>query len=136
MARNMILMVNSINKANFAGNRMLTCWSCHRGTQVPEVTPNLAAQYTIPDEDPNALEIAPDGPQEPTANQILDKYIQALGGAQRLAGVTSIAAKGTFEGYDTYHVKVPVEIYAKAPSQRAIIWHTQNGDSGTVFDGR
>src|SRR3984893_5400419 len=51
IARQMILMVNGINKANFGGRRALTCWSCHRGNQVPEVIPSLAAQYTIPPED-------------------------------------------------------------------------------------
>ena len=135
-ARNMIRMVDTINKSQFGGARMLTCWSCHRGAQVPELVPSLAAQYTIPPEDPNAIEIVPDGPQEPTADQILDKYIQALGGSQRLATVKSFAAKGAIEGYDTYHMKVPIEFYAKAPDQRAMIWHTQNGDSTVVFDGR
>jgi photosynthetic reaction center cytochrome c subunit len=136
IARQMILMVNGMNKANFGGRRALTCWSCHRGTQVPEVIPSLAAQYTIPPEDANQIEIVPDGPTEPTADQVLDKFIQALGGAQRLAGLTSFAAKGTVEGYDTYHMKVPVELYAKAPGQRALISHTQNGDTTTIFDGR
>ena len=134
-ARNMIRMVDTINKTQFGGARMLTCWSCHRGTQVPELVPSLAAQYTIPSEDPNAIEIVPDGPQEPTADQILDKYVQAVGGAPQLAGLKSVAAKGTIEGYDTYHMKVPIEIYAKAPNQRAMIWHTQNGDSSVIFDG-
>ena len=135
-ARRMIRMVDTINKTNFGGARMLTCWSCHRGTQLPEVIPSLAVQYAIPDEDPNALEITPDGPKEPTANQILDKYIAAIGGAQRLANLKSLSAKGTIEGFDTYHVKVPLEIYAQAPSRRTMISHTQNGDSMTVFDGR
>jgi outer membrane lipoprotein-sorting protein len=136
MARNMIRMVDSINKTQFGGRRMLTCWSCHRGNPGPEVIPSLAQQYTVPPEDPNAIEITPDGPKEPTADQILDKYIQALGGAQRLAGLTSFAARGTIEGYDTYHMKVPVEIYAKAPDRRTMVSHTQNGDSAVVFDGR
>jgi hypothetical protein len=142
MARNMILMVNNFNKTGFGGRRALTCWTCHRGTQVPEVIPSLAAQYTIAPEDANQIEIVPDGPTEPTADQVLDKYIQALGGAQKLAALTSFAAKGTIEGYDTYHMKVPVELYAKtgnqanAPRQRMMVSHTQNGDSTTTFDGR
>ncbi len=136
MARNMILMVNNFNKSGFGGRRALTCWTCHRGTQAPEVVPSLAAQYTIAPEDANAIEIVPDGPTEPTADQTLDKYIQALGGAQKLAALTSFAAKGTIEGYDTYHMKVPVELYAKAPRQRVLISHTQNGTSTTTFDGR
>ena len=76
MARAMMVMVNGINRNNFGGRRVLTCWSCHRGVQVPEVTPSLAVQYTVAEEDPNAMEIVPSGPQEPTATQILDKYIR------------------------------------------------------------
>jgi outer membrane lipoprotein-sorting protein len=136
VARGMIQMVNAINRSNFGGRRALTCWSCHRGSQVPEVIPSLAAQYTIPPEDANQIEIVPGGPTAPTADQVLDKYIQAIGGTQRLGGLTSFAAKGTIEGYDTYHVKVPMELYAKAPGQRALISHTQNGDNTTIFDGR
>src|ERR1700745_1400133 len=43
-ARKMILMMNAINKSYFGGARKLTCYSCHRGTDFPEVTPNLAEQ--------------------------------------------------------------------------------------------
>ncbi len=135
MSRQMILMVNGFNKTGFGGRRMLTCWTCHRGTQAPEVIPSLASQYNVAPEDPNAIEIVPDGPKEPTADQLLDKFIQASGGAQRLAALTSWTAKGTIEGYDTYHMKVPVEIYEKAPAERTMISHTQIGDAVTVFDG-
>ena len=135
-ARAMIRMVQAINQAQFGGRRAITCWSCHRGTQAPQLIPSLMEQYNIPPEDANLIEIAPDGPTEPTADQILDKYLQALGGAQRLTGLSSFAAKGTIEGYDTYHVKVPLELYAKSPGQRTMIAHTQNGDNTTVFDGR
>jgi len=125
-----------MNKANFGGRRALTCYTCHRGTQVPEVIPSLMEQYSVPPEDPDRIEIVADGPREPTADQILDKYIGALGGAERLSALTSFIAKGTIEGYDTYHVKVLLEIYAKAPNQRKMIYHTQNGDSTSVFDGQ
>ena len=135
-ARRMIAMVQNMNKANFGGRRALTCYTCHRGSQVPEVIPSLMEQYSVPPEDADRIEIAPDGPKEPTADQVLDKYIGALGGAERLAALTSFIAKGTIEGYDTYHVKVPLEIYAKAPHQRKMVYHTQNGDSTSVFDGQ
>jgi outer membrane lipoprotein-sorting protein len=136
MARSMILMVNDINKTKFGGRRALTCYSCHRGAETPRVVPSLADQYGVPQEDPNLVEIVPDAPQGPTAEEILDKYIQAVGGAQKLAGLTSFVGKGTYEGYDTYHAKVPFEIYAKAPAQLTTIAHTQNGDTTTTFDGR
>jgi photosynthetic reaction center cytochrome c subunit len=135
-ARAMILMVNAINMGSFGGRRALTCYSCHRGAEHPKVVPSLADQYTVPVEDPNEIEIVKDAPQGPSADQILDRYIQAIGGAQRLASLTSFAGKGTYEGYDTYHEKVPLEIYALAPGRRTTIAHTQNGDSTTTFDGR
>jgi photosynthetic reaction center cytochrome c subunit len=136
MARNMILMVNDINKTKFGGRRALTCYSCHRGAEAPRVIPSLADQYGVPPEDPNVVEIVADAPKEPTADQLLEKYIQAVGGTQKLAALTSFLGKGTYEGYDTYHEKVPFEIYGKAPAQLTTVAHTQNGDTTTTFDGR
>ena len=135
-ARLMITMVNNINKTNFGGRRALTCYSCHRGGERPKVVPSLAEQYAVATEDPNEVEIVANAPAGLSADQILDKYIQAAGGAQHLASLTSFVGKGTYEGYDTYHVKVPLEVYAQAPRQLAEVVHTQNGDNTTVFDGR
>jgi hypothetical protein len=70
------------------------------------------------------------------ADQVLDKYIQAVGGAQRLAAFTSFAAKGTNAGYGPEGEKRPVEVYAKATGQRTVITHTADGDSTTTYDGR
>ena len=47
-ARKMILMVNALNKNNFGGVRMVTCYSCHRGDEVPRVRPCLSEQYGVP----------------------------------------------------------------------------------------
>jgi outer membrane lipoprotein-sorting protein len=137
-ARKMILMVNGLNKANFGGKREVTCYSCHRSDARPKVTPSLAEQYgTPPPDDPNELEIAEaPNPTAPSADQILNKYIQALGGAQRLASVTSFVGKGTYEGFDTEGDKFPVEIYAKAPNQRTTIVHLRAGDNVRTYDGR
>ena len=44
-ARKMILMVKTINANNFGGVREVTCYSCHRGSDRPKVTPSLAEQY-------------------------------------------------------------------------------------------
>ena len=32
VARNMVKMVTAINKDNFAGRQVVTCWTCHRGS--------------------------------------------------------------------------------------------------------
>src|SRR5438876_8701589 len=95
-ARRMIQMVTAINKDNFGGRQMVTCWSCHRGGDHPKITPNLATLYNMPDEPDD---VVPSAPGAPPADQILDKYIQAIGGVQRLASLTSFIAKGTSVGY-------------------------------------
>jgi photosynthetic reaction center cytochrome c subunit len=133
MARRMVQMVTAINRDNFGGRQMVTCWSCHRGSDHPKITPDLATLYNRPDESDDVVSPAPNAP---SADQILDKYIQAVGGAQRLASLTSFIAKGTTVGYGPEGTPRPVEIYAKAPNQRTTIIHTQNGDNTTVYDGR
>jgi photosynthetic reaction center cytochrome c subunit len=132
-ARQMMLMMNAINRTYFGGEREVTCYSCHRNANLPKVTPTLAEQYftALPD-DPE--EIAEQDPGGPKPDQVLDKYIQALGGAQKLATFKSFVAKGTYQGYDT--APVPVEIYAKAPNQFFQVAHMPNGDSTWVDDGR
>lgn len=135
MARTMVQMVNTINKNNFGGRRVITCYSCHHGNERPKDIPSLAIQYGTPEEDPNEIEIPPQAVSGPSADQILDQFVAALGGSSRLSALTSLIAKGTYEGYDTYHEKVPFELYAQAPAQLTTVIHTQNGDSTTVFDG-
>ena len=134
-ARRMLLMVTAINKDNFSGVRSVTCYTCHRGDLRPKIVPNLAAQYATPVEDPNEVTMLP-ASAGPSPDQIFDKYIQALGGAQRLSALTSFSGKGTFIGFETEQTKVPMEIFAKAPGQRAMIVHTRIGDSVRIYDGR
>ena len=97
--------------------------------------PNLVAQYAEHVEDANEVVInrIPGGP---TVDQVFDKYIQALGGAQQIGRLTSYSAKGTYVGFDTHHSKIPVEIYAKAPNQKTTIIHGAFGDKTWVYDGR
>jgi len=138
MARRMILMVDAFNKSNFGGKREVTCYSCHRGDARPKVTPSLAEQYSTPlPDDPNEIEISETPiPNAPSADQLLDKYIQALGGAQRLSSVTSFVARGTYTGFDTGISKVPVDVYAKAPNLRTTVVHLSSGDNIRTSDGR
>src|SRR6266478_28493 len=137
-ARRMVLMENLINRADFGGVRMVTCYTCHRGFQHPEVTPSLDEQYGAPPPaDPDQVEVLPNTPPDPSAaEQVLDKFIQAVGGAQQLAKLNSFAAKGTYAGFDTNFQKVPAEIFAKAPNQLTMTNHLPGGDDTTAYDGR
>jgi hypothetical protein len=136
-ARRMVQNVNTINKTLFGGREAVTCYTCHRGSPTPKVVPSLVEQYSEPPpDDPNEVEISPRTINGPTADAVLDRYIQAIGGAQRVAALTSWTGKGSYEGFDSYHGKVPVDVYAKSTGERSVIAHTQNGESIIAYDGR
>jgi len=136
VARRMVQVMNNVNKANFGGAQMVTCWTCHRGSASPSVTPSIDAIYSEPVAVPtDILPAATSGTVQPTADQIFDKYIQALGGADKLAKLTSYSAKGNSLLYDASR-KDPVEIYAKAPDQLAIFVHQREGLLARTSDGR
>jgi hypothetical protein len=140
-ARRMTIMVNNINKMNFGGRPVVTCWTCHRGEAGPaKGVPNLTVQYSAPPEDANEVEVIKQAPNSPAPDQVFAKYIQAAGGAERLNALTSITAKGMYDGWDTDHVKVGVEVYAKAPAQRTTVVHMmiegKVEDNVRTFDGR
>jgi hypothetical protein len=67
-----------------------------------------------------------------TPDQILDKYLQAVGGADALHQIVSRVEKGTmsFPGG-----QFSVEVFAKAPDKRISVAHLPGGDQMTAFDG-
>lgn len=137
-ARKMIMMMNSINNDNFPGRQMVTCWSCHRGRDRPLTTPSLAFVYgPVPDDRDDVLVQAAG---EPPADQIIEKYIQVIGGAERLAGLKSFVAKGTSVGFGGFGGGAQVQIYAKFPDERATFIEfpeaTGRGHSIRIFNGR
>src|SRR5215216_1113425 len=133
-ARQMIVMMNAINKQYFSGAPRVTCYTCHGGSNRPKADPSFTVQYGVPMEDPNARDFLTD--TRVSANQVFDRYLQTIGGVDRLARLTSYTAKGTYSGFDTNRDKVPVEIYAKAPAQETMLVHLGIGVSTRVFDGQ
>jgi photosynthetic reaction center cytochrome c subunit len=137
-ARRMVAMVATINKDNFGGRQMVTCWTCHRNRDRPLVTPTMEAIYTTPSLEPDDVIVSPPGLAAP--GSILDKYIEASGGAQRLAGLTSFVGKGTSVGFGGFGGGGDVEIDAKVPDQRATIIlfkaETGRGDQIRSYNGR
>lgn len=134
-ARKMIRMMSALNRTYFKGTRGISCYSCHRNTDTngPQVIPSLANQYGNPaPEDPE--EISEQAPGSPPPEQVLDKYIQAVGGAERVAGFTSFVARAAYQGYDDPGT-IPAEISARTSGQFAQVVHGYNGDSTWVDDG-
>jgi hypothetical protein len=130
----MIMMMNTINGTYFGGQQRVSCFTCHRGTYRPENIPSLALQYGDLVDDPSAMVIFPD--RQASSDAVFDKYIQSLGGAERLAKLTSFVARGTYSGFNTGGAPVPVEIFARAPDQRTTIIRTPDGEGVKTYDGR
>jgi hypothetical protein len=134
MARRMVTMMQGINETNFAGRQLVTCNTCHRGTSNPNVMPSLTQLYgTPPPEEPGDPFVQ--AARQPPADSILDKYIAAVGGAQRAAAFTSFSGTGTYRGYDDPEA-TPLEIFMNSNGQRATIVHAMSGLTTTTFDGR
>ena len=136
-ARLMIGMVNTINRNYFGGQKRVTCATCHSNASKPENVPNMAIQYGTTPDNPNSMQfvVAP-GSSPSQIDQVFAKYMDALGGAERLASVTSFAATGTYAGWDTGLSEVPVDIFAKGPDQLTTVAHRTEGNSVWTFDSR
>jgi photosynthetic reaction center cytochrome c subunit len=137
MARRMVSMVAAINQNNFGGRQMVTCWTCHRNRDKPLVTPTLATIYGTPIIEPD--DVVTQFPGADSPESILDRFIQASGGAQRLAALTSISAKGIAVSFGGFGGDGTVELVAKAPDKRATIIlfkaETNRGDQIRTYDG-
>ncbi len=129
-ARKMIAMELAINKANFNGRTEVTCYTCHRGLTHPVGAPVIAALGAAA---PAAAEMMPGGGNSasmPTADQILEKYVAAIGGADAANKITSRQAKGTLAG--GRGAPIPLELFAKAPGKLLIVLHRPNGGANEM----
>jgi photosynthetic reaction center cytochrome c subunit len=130
-AREMMQMMFAINKNSFEGQREVTCYSCHRGASNPVDTPivdgEMRASGSVRKSETQKLPT-----NLPTASQLLENYITAVGGATAIENVKSRKAKGSenFRGQST-----SIEIFTMAPNKQAVVRHYPHGDGVTIFDG-
>jgi len=133
-AREMLAMTASINKDSFRGQRQVTCYTCHRGSlrpvSVPPVqdsdTPPRPATPPVP---PAAAAPAP----APTVDDIIAKYLTAVGGADAMKKIASRTMKGTLMAMGS---ETAIDLYTKAPNKRLSVSHmSPTSDSFTAFDG-
>ena len=131
-ARRMIRMVFDLNKGSFNGQGAVSCFTCHRGKPAPVSVPVVGQNLWAPSSPATKPEPLP------SVKQILDRYVQALGGAEALQTITSRSAKGSRIGADG--VLVPEEVHQKAPDKLLIVTSYpnivfSNGSNGTVVWG-
>ncbi len=137
-ARRMVQIVTSLNRDSFGGRQVVTCWTCHRGRDKPVMTPALDVVYgeaNLEFDDVLTQQIG-----VPSVDQLLNKYMQAIGGAQRVAAVTSFVANGKSTGYRGFGGGGVVELAAQAPDKRATLIrfpeYPDRGVSVRTYDGR
>ena len=133
-ARQMIAMMNSINEANFGGRPRVTCYTCHRTSPTPDDVPSLAAQYADLVDEPNSMTLVRS--RTVTPDQVFAKYMQALGGAQKVMALTSLSARGSYGGFNTGGADIPIEINARAPNQRMQIVRAPDAENVKVYNGQ
>jgi hypothetical protein len=130
-AREMITMTLGINKDSFRGQLRVTCFSCHRGSANPVNMPPVQESDTMAAR-PAAPTAPPAGAATVTPDQVADKYLTAVGGADAIKRINSRVMKGAilFGGNET-----PIELYTKAPNKRVSVSHMGGHESMTAFDG-
>jgi photosynthetic reaction center cytochrome c subunit len=131
-ARKMMRMMFAINKENFDGHQEVTCFACHRGARKPSTIPTLnedSAKVAADDKiQPEEASIA----GLPTADQIVGKYLQAIGGADAATKISTRIQKGTVTvGSKTF----PVEVLAQAPAKRVTTVRLPSGENVTGTNG-
>jgi photosynthetic reaction center cytochrome c subunit len=130
-ARKMIEMELAINKSHFKNEIEVTCYTCHRGSPHPVGIPILSVNTAkIPEREHHEISA-----QEslPTAEQILDKYLAAAGGAEALHKIKTRVQKGNV---DALGQQYPIEIYSEGLEKRLSISHASFGESVTAFNGQ
>ena len=130
-ARAMMAMTAAINKDSFRGRLQVTCYSCHRGSTNPVGVPPVL-ESDAPMRPAEARPMGPAGGAAPSADDIIQKYVTALGGAEAIQKITTRSMTGKILAMGN---ESPIEVLTKAPNKRITITHMGNGESYTAFDG-
>jgi len=140
IARKMIEMTRMLNKDVSEVDGRVTCYSCHHGVNEPVFTPPVADENWKPTPRGPAAAAGAEPAAAPavapiTVDQVLEKYTQALGGAEAIQKITSRVSKGALAmggGNQS-----PIEIFSKAPDKRISVMRSPNGrESLTAYDGK
>jgi len=131
-ARAMFLMMTEINRANFGGRQVVTCFTCHKGHATPEDTPVAPMPTTIP-------EAASKGPL-PGVDEILATYVTALGGEAAMRKVTTRVITATQDiptgPGGTIPVPAKLERSLKASNLVVDVYTTDKFTISSGFDGQ
>jgi hypothetical protein len=133
-ARQMILMMRKINEDNFGGKLNVNCSTCHSGKTRPGLIPPLTAQQASATA---AGATATTAEALPTVDQVLDKYVQALGGKEKIEKMTTQVMVGP--RIESSGANPPstteMQIYRRSPNQLMMIMATPQQTITQAFNG-
>ncbi len=130
-ARKMMQMMAAINRDNFDSKQVVTCNSCHRGAPHPVAIPVIAEGGPRPAvESPLGEDTSTTS--APPAEQIIAKYVEAIGGAAALQKISTRQEKGTI---NISGRNLPIEILSRIGGKQLTVIHLPNGESITAYDG-
>jgi hypothetical protein len=133
-AREMIKMVLNINRTTFKGANEVACNTCHRGRSHPAGNISLSLPKTPPPAPPPATAESKPKETPPTADQILDKYMEALGGKAAIDKLQSRVMKGSLLTSDG--ITLGYEVYQSGPDKLYTVLNTpKQGTFERGFDG-
>ena len=140
-AREMITMVMNVNKTTFKGGVEVSCYSCHRGMRNPIGFPPLPLPTPAPRPSPAGPSTAPGAqasptPRPPSADDIINKYITAIGGQAAVDKIKTRVMKGTITTANgqtlTYEIvqAAPDRAYESFMAQRGAMERAVSGNTG------
>ena len=131
-ARLHLQMTRTMNDANFGGKTVVNCVTCHRGLIHP------ASALTIAKNTSEVLsKNSASSAQLPTVDQVLVRYLVAMGGSTKLEKIKTLEIRGTREmknGGDAPS-REQLEIYRKAPNKLLMNFSIDGKDSTQAFNG-
>lgn len=138
-ARKMIQMVFDLNKASFNGEMEVTCNTCHRGSTRPVAIPSLGQAAFDNTTRAEPRETVPE--KRPTLDDVLNKYVQAVGGKAAVEKVQTRVSEVSLQRPKLVNPSGKpsiVQIYQKAPNKFLMVVTgpdgsvTYQGFNGTV----
>jgi photosynthetic reaction center cytochrome c subunit len=138
-AREMILMVRSINRETFHGENVVNCFTCHQGSTTPISIAKVLG--LVPPRPTEASPVAMSGEKLPTKQEVLGNYVKALGGQTALDGIKTriitIAPLGeatSEESVEQIFQKTPGKVLLFQKSPGYTLWAAFNGQQAWAQD--
>jgi len=151
VARRMMLMVRRINESEFEGRNVVTCATCHAGSPKPALFPPVGGgrdMHSLIAKIGSLGEEVPLVGAAPSPDDLLDRYLAALGGRETVDAITSLAGTGVFIDYGHVDVAgdhrtrtpvnpvpVPLRFVTSDQDKRAVIAQLERGDLAMVHQG-